>query len=600
MPDIQPVVQKLRRLSRRELEVFQERCQGKSITDIAATLVIVESTVKHHLGNIYAKLELDYLPQAARNLEIPKFCEALQYIPEEDILQLEPEPDHEVPHPMSLVLVLEDELALVQQEQGAIQLWRPKMSPPNGNPPFTHARQRSARNLLILLLTTGVISGLAGAGIMALIFTLTTPIVSSTIPTVSPQATPTVSPTPIVVVQMTTPQGGADIPASTPLTPPITASDAAPMVLVPAGPFEMGSNQGESQERPVHEVTLAAFYIDQYEVTNAQYAACVDAGGCEQPACSEPYEAETKKNHPVVCVSWDQAKKYCEWQKRRLPTEAEWEKAARGTDGRTYPWGDTSPDETLLNFDNRVGDTTPVGSYPNGVSPYGAYDMAGNVWEWTGSLWGTDVGRPDFSYPYVPTDGRENLEASSKIMRVLRGGSWLNSGHYARATARDYTDSPDGLGGHIGFRCAAAVPNETPPSSPKLINDNFADALVIHNLPFTDSLNLKLATTEVGEPLLCSFGEGRDEYIDYTVWYRFTPETTMGLIANMRSEFATGMVVYSGSSLDSLSRLGCVSSGGDWSRGPISTPFISGTTYYLQVGSILGSTVDFKLEPYVP
>ncbi|MCQ3980593.1 MAG: hypothetical protein DPW09_44865, partial [Anaerolineae bacterium] len=119
-------------------------------------------------------------------------------------------------------------------------------------------------------------------------------------------------------------------PTNTPLPQTITASDGASMVLVPAGPFEMGSDQGDSGEQPAHEVTLTAFYIDLYEVMNAQYRQCVEAGECEQPGCPIYYENEAKRNHPVVCVNWDQAQKYCEWREGRLPTEAEWEKAARG------------------------------------------------------------------------------------------------------------------------------------------------------------------------------------------------------------------------------------------------------------------------------
>jgi formylglycine-generating enzyme required for sulfatase activity len=153
-------------------------------------------------------------------------------------------------------------------------------------------------------------------------------------------------------------------------------------VWVEAGPFEMGSEEGDPDEQPVHTVTLDGFYIDTFEVTNAHFRQCVEAGTCQAPTTcdfGEPtYEDETKEDHPVVCVSWNQAKTYCEWRDARLPTEAEWEKAARGTDGRTYPWGDGTECDNA-NYGGCVGDTTKVGSYPAGVSPYGAYDMAGNV-----------------------------------------------------------------------------------------------------------------------------------------------------------------------------------------------------------------------------
>lgn len=273
------------------------------------------------------------------------------------------------------------------------------------------------------------------AATIAAIATQPIPIVNSPIPTLTN--------TPIPLEDKPAPAGAA----ATPQT--ITASDVSPMVLVPAGPFEMGSESVGSSERPVHTVTLDSFYIDTYEVTNAQYAACVAAGGCVQPACPERYEAETKKNHPVVCVSWYQAQKYCEWRGGRLPTEAEWEKAARGTDGRTYPWGDKPPDGMLLNFDRNVADTTPVGNYPKGVSPYGAYDMAGNAWEWVADWY-------DENY-YSNSPAENPLGPQNGDYKVLRGGGWQRSESNARVTYRN-VDSPGNQYIIFGFRCAADAP----------------------------------------------------------------------------------------------------------------------------------------------
>ena len=203
-------------------------------------------------------------------------------------------------------------------------------------------------------------------------------------------------------------------------------------------------------EEPVHPVVLDAFSIDKNEVTNALYKACEDQGACTAPQASNSntqsnyYGNSTFDDYPVIYVTWDQAKAYCEWRGARLPTEAEWEKAARGTDERTYPWGEKI-DEFFANFNFIVGDTTAVGSYEKGKSPNGVYDMAGNVWEWVAD-WYSDTyyGRSPKENPPGPASGE---------MRVLRGGSWglwgvsvSTSYRYARDPAEG---SPD-----LGFRCA--------------------------------------------------------------------------------------------------------------------------------------------------
>jgi formylglycine-generating enzyme required for sulfatase activity len=159
------------------------------------------------------------------------------------------------------------------------------------------------------------------------------------------------------------------------------------MVFVPAGEFTMGNDDGGTNEEPAHQVYLDAFWIDVYEVTNALYKKCADAGSCRPPSSSfsatrpSCFGNSQFDNYPVTYVGWDNAKAYCEWAGKRLPTEAEWEKAARGTDARFYPWG-SEWDETKANMERRVRDTTSVGSYPAGASPYSAMAMAGNGWEW--------------------------------------------------------------------------------------------------------------------------------------------------------------------------------------------------------------------------
>jgi formylglycine-generating enzyme required for sulfatase activity len=227
------------------------------------------------------------------------------------------------------------------------------------------------------------------------------------------------------------------------------------MVFVPAGEFIMGSPQGEGgdDERPQREVYLDAFYIGKYEVTNAEYKECVDARRCNPPSqisssTRDSYYGNPEyDNYPVIYVSWDDVQAYCDWKDVRLPTEAEWEKAARGTDGREYPWGNETPDETKLNYADNVGDTTEVGSYPDGASPYGVMDMAGNVWEWVADWYDADYYRePPERNPQGPDSGE---------YRVLRGGSWRYGRSSVRCAYRNRYN-PDYRNLSIGFRVAAS------------------------------------------------------------------------------------------------------------------------------------------------
>ena len=234
------------------------------------------------------------------------------------------------------------------------------------------------------------------------------------------------------------------------------------MVSVPAGPFDMGcspdDNVCRSEENPLHRVTLNAYAIDKYEVTNARYAACVSAGWCAAPYSTGSYTRSsyygnpTYAEYPVINVDWNQSKVFCQWEGKRLPTEAEWEKAARGAnEPRMYPWGGRyqPPDCTLANYATRVkncvGDTTQVGSYPSGASPYGALDMAGNVDEWVNDWY--DAGYYSVSpasNPTGPTSGQS---------RVVRGGLWYSSWNNVRASDRHGIVPSNGDNG-LGLRCA--------------------------------------------------------------------------------------------------------------------------------------------------
>ena len=209
----------------------------------------------------------------------------------------------------------------------------------------------------------------------------------------------------------------------------------------------MGSpGQGFDNEHPQHTVYLDAFWIDKTEVTAAQFRKCVEAGACSAPVTGGlcTYGNGAKSNHPVDCIDSSEAEAFCEWAGRRLPSEAEWEKAARGTDGRIYPWGDQKPDATLANFNNNVGSTTPVGQYPAGASPYGALDMAGNAWEWVTDWY--DIGY----YALSPRENPPGPETGSA--QVLRGGSSDAPVEFVRAAFR-YWEAPDYRVNTLGFRC---------------------------------------------------------------------------------------------------------------------------------------------------
>jgi formylglycine-generating enzyme required for sulfatase activity len=228
------------------------------------------------------------------------------------------------------------------------------------------------------------------------------------------------------------------------------------LMRVPGGEFTMGSDPSHSPwakdaELPQHTLSLPEFYIGRYPVTNGQYEAFVGATWRRRPVHWESEGVPEELNrHPVVDVCWHDALAFATWLGEEtgldcdLPSEAEWERAARGTDGRLYPWGDEPPTADLGNFDANIRETTPVGRYsPQGDSPVGCVDMAGNVWEWTRSLWGPAWDEPQFTYPYDAEDGREDIDASSKLRRVIRGGSYGSKGWYVRCAYRNWLKPRD-------------------------------------------------------------------------------------------------------------------------------------------------------------
>ncbi len=241
---------------------------------------------------------------------------------------------------------------------------------------------------------------------------------------------------------------------------PVCSED---MCRIPEGSFLRGSDPGvgRADERPRRAITLSAFWIDVSPVTVTQYAQCVDAGACLEPAATEHCNfAGGREDHPVNCVSFLDAKSYCDFAEKRLPTEAEWEKAARATDARAYPWGQEQPSCELAVFNEEgegwatsggcgLASTWPAGAMPEGESPYGVLDMAGNVLEWVSDYYDPlYYERAPSRDPQGPASGRE---------RALRGGSWRTSDKGGLRAAHRYSFDPDGRVNYVGFRCAQSA-----------------------------------------------------------------------------------------------------------------------------------------------
>ncbi|MCP5016733.1 MAG: formylglycine-generating enzyme family protein, partial [Ketobacter sp.] len=261
------------------------------------------------------------------------------------------------------------------------------------------------------------------------------------------------------------------------------------MVLIPKGEFLMGSSDADGEakdiEKPQHPVYLPAYYMDITPVTNAQFARFMAADGYANPAywaeaiaaqrwqdgtfldpyagnkpTGEPRYWQDKTwngaEQPVVGVSWYEAMAYARWAGKRLPSEAEWEKAARGTDGRIYPWGNEWESGYANSKESKLEKTSPVGQYaPSGNSPFGVIDMAGNVWEWCSTRY-RDEKKKTYAYPYNPNDGREDLSGGDEIWRMLKGGSWYEEASSLRCGVR-FRYYPGYWRNHFGFRCCCAT-----------------------------------------------------------------------------------------------------------------------------------------------
>lgn len=235
----------------------------------------------------------------------------------------------------------------------------------------------------------------------------------------------------------------------------LVGKDGAPMVLVPAGEFVMGSEKGDEDEAPAHRVYLNAFYIDKFEVTNGRFAKYVETIQSEPPwGFTDKETPVIHAERPVRWVNWMDAMGYCLWLGKRLPTEAEWEKAARGTDERTYPWGNDPPTPVHAVYGVKEGGAETVsviGNHHMGQSPYGAQDLAGNLYEWV-----IDWYAEDFYSSFINSPAINPRGPSEGTAKVQRGGSYINTPYRLRSSFRTKGD-PTEQDPNVGFRCAQDV-----------------------------------------------------------------------------------------------------------------------------------------------
>lgn len=284
----------------------------------------------------------------------------------------------------------------------------------------------------------------------------------------TPLSFPTAFPTPTAIPLNPTEAPSSDKPAAG--TERVSAVDGMVQVYIPEGTFRMGGLDpaAETDEKPDLKVTLHGYWFDKHEITNAMYLLCAQAGVCEPPRSFVSQTRQTYFNnpefadYPVVYVTWQDAYTYCQWGGRRLPTEAEWERAGRGDDFRTYPWGSEAPDSSRANFNFQVGDTTRVGSYPAGASPYGALDMAGNAAEWV-----NDYYDPNYYSKGITMNPSGPGARANYFQRVVRGGTFQDADRDIRVSNRASVigNNPNALVGSdqyygnyspkIGFRCAS-------------------------------------------------------------------------------------------------------------------------------------------------
>ena len=473
-------------LSKYQMKVLYYKCkEGATHEEIAEKLGRTVNTIQYHMSKIYKTLEISGPGKSKEEMDselkneicpmirqlfntiddVKIWAPSLKKTPEEENQESEegeePEPPYQPPPSVEKILK--------ETESQPI--------PPQILEPPPPARARINWRRMILWIFIGAVLIFAGWRIYPSITAFNqqpTNIPIQPIPTqVPPPPEPTLVPTgtPTVAPSITPTLTISPIPTPTPIVivTQISTKDGMLVISVPAGEFTMGSSETDdsstfAEEKPQHIVYLDAYWIDQTEVTNAQYAMCVaDGGACTKPkenrslTRSSYYDNAQYAKYPVIFVSWSQAAAYCTWAGRRLPTEAEWEKAARGPDRRNYPWGNTF-DGKLANycdincpnawkddrFDDGYTDTSPVGDYPAGASVYGVLDMAGNVYEWVADWYGP-YSKANQQNPTGPASGQEH---------IIRGGSWGDDSAHIRAAVRSHINALDYWTDFIGFRCA--------------------------------------------------------------------------------------------------------------------------------------------------
>lgn len=465
---------KIHRLSKYQMRVLYYKCkEGATHEEIAEILGRDVNTIQYHMSKIYKMLEIsgpgktkEEMDSELKNEIGPLIRQMFQSIDDVRVWApsskntgssgaeepAEPPPDYQSPPSLERILKQAEPPQVLQ------------------SPPPARARIPTGR---VLLLAGALILAFAGWKLIPQLFTVRQGPESTP---AEPQPTPLVEATPALALVPTEEAAATAVPAATQVpseTPVVISTMVSPrdgmvLVSIPAGIFPMGSSRTDDpdtldEEIPQHQVFLDAFWIDQTEVTNGQYALCVaDAGACTKPgnisslSRGDYYENSLYAGYPVINVTWSQAAAYCTWAGRRLPTEAEWEKAARGTEGLIYPWGNTF-DGTNANycdinctngwkglFDDGYIDTAPVGDYLAGASLYGVLDMAGNVYEWVNDWYG----------PYNRASQENPTGSASGSEHIIRGGSWGDDAAHIRAAVRSHINSPDYSTNFIGFRCA--------------------------------------------------------------------------------------------------------------------------------------------------